>query len=142
MILVDANIMLYAEDRLSPFHNKAKQWWDAQLSGITPVCLSWPVVTAFLRIATHPRVFRHPLSIDEALNRVQSWLDQPCIRLIEPTRKHWILLRELLEKTQSVSNFVSDAHLAALSIEHGCELWSSDSDFARFPGLKWRNPLK
>ena len=142
MILVDANVLLYAEDSLSPYHDKARQWWDAQLSERSPVCLCWTVLTAFIRIGTNRRVFERPLSLKEAIHLVQSWVDQPCTRLIYPTEQHWQVLQELLEQGQAVGNLVTDAHLAALAIEHGCQLYSTDSDFARFPKLKWSNPLK
>jgi toxin-antitoxin system PIN domain toxin len=142
VILVDANVLLYAEDSLSPYHDTARAWWDAQLSGMLPVCLCWTVLTAFIRIGTNRRVFERPLSLKDAIQRVQSWIDHPCTRLIHPTERHWQVLQELLEQGQAVGNLVSDAHLAALAIEHGCQLYSTDSDFARFPKLKWRNPLK
>jgi uncharacterized protein len=142
VILVDANVLLYAEDQLSAHHGWAREWWDAQLSGVSPVCLCWPVMDAFIRIGTNPRVFEHPLSLGEALTRVQSWLDQPCTRVIHPTDRHWIVFQKLLIEGQAVANLVADAHLAALAIEHGCELISTDRDFSRFPGIKWRNPLK
>ncbi len=141
MILVDANLLLYAEDQLSPCHKAARQWWDAQLSGTTPVCLCWTILCAFIRIATNPRIFKHPLSIQESVSRVQSWMDQPCVRLIYPTERHWVILKQLLVGRQAVANLVSDAHLAALAIEHDCELFSTDVDFARFPKVKWRNPI-
>ena len=142
MILVDANVLLYAEDQLSPRHAVAREWWDAQLSGRSPVCLCWTVLEAFIRISTNPRIFGHPLSLDQALTRVQSWFDQPCARLVDPTERHWPVFQKMLVDGQAVANLVSDAHLAALAVEHGCELISTDSDFARFPGIKWRNPLK
>ena len=139
---MDANVLLYAEDSLSPYHDTAREWWDAQLSGMSPVCLCWTVLTAFIRIGTNRRVFERPLSLKDAIQRVQSWIDHPCTRLIHPTERHWQVLQELLEQGQAAGNLVSDAHLAALAIEHGCQLYSTDSDFARFPKLKWRNPLK
>ena len=142
MILVDANILLFAEDQQSPQHEAACSWWDAQLSGASPVCLSWTVLIAFIRIATNPGVFNRPLSLDQALTRVQSWMDQPCTRIVHSTERHWAVFRKLLVEGQAVANLVTDAHLAALAIEHGCELNSTDSDFSRFPGLKWKNPLK
>ena len=142
MILVDANVLLYAEDQLSPQHEAAREWWDAQLSGVSPVCLCWTVLGAFIRISTNPRVFEHPLSLDQALSRVQSWLDQPCTRIVHPTDRHWIVFQEMLIQGQAVANLVTDAHLAALASEHGCELISTDTDFSRFPGVKWRTPLK
>ena len=142
MILVDANILLYAEDELSPHHEAARAWWDAQLSGATPVCLCWTVVSAFIRISTNPRVFDSPLTLDQALSRVQSWLDQPCIRMLQPAERHWTVFSTLLKDGQATANLVTDAHLAAVALEHGCELISTDSDFSRFPGIRWRNPLR
>jgi len=142
MILVDANILLYAEDSLSPSHRVARRWWDGCLSGTEPVCLCWPVISGFVRIATNSRVFEHPLDLEDAVSRVQGWLDQPCVRLIRPSERHWPLFREMLIEAQALGNLVTDAHLAALALEHGCELCSTDGDFARFPKLKWRNPLK
>jgi uncharacterized protein len=141
LILVDANILLYAEDSLQSRHQQARAWWDGQLSGTGVVCLCWTVLSAFIRIGTNPRVFEHPLSLEQALARVQSWLDQPCTRIVRPTERHWTVFKQVLTDGQAVANIVTDAHLAALAIEHGCELASTDSDFARFPKLKWRNPL-
>ena len=142
MILVDANILLYAEDQLSPQHRAAHAWWDTQLSGALPVCLCWTVINAFIRIASNSRVFENPLSIAQAVKRVQSWLHQPCVRLIEPTDRHWTVFQQMLTDGQALGNLVTDAHLAALAIQHGCELMSTDADFARFPRVKWTNPLK
>ena len=141
MILVDANILLYAEDSLHSSHQKARMWWDSQLSGTGVVCLCWTVLSAFIRIGTNPRIFDTPLSLEQALVRVQSWLDQPCTRVVRPTERHWTVFKQVLTDGQAVANLVTDAHLAALAIEHGCELVSTDSDFARFPKLKWNNPL-
>jgi len=141
LILVDANLLLYAEDQLSPYHDAARKWWDAQLSGALPVCLAWTVLCAFIRIGTNPRVFEHPLSLGQAISRVQSWLDQPCTRLIYPAERHWLVFKEMLTGGKAVANLVMDAHLAALAIEHGCELISTDADFSRFPKLKWRTPI-
>lgn len=141
MILVDANLLLYAEDRRSPHHGAAKAWWDEQLSGTSPVCLCWTVLGAYLRIGTNPRVFERPLNLTQGISRIQSWIDQPCVRLVQPTERHWVVFQDLLREGQAVANLVTDAHLAALAIEHGCTLMSTDSDFSRFPGLRWRNPL-
>ena len=141
MILVDANILLYAEDSLHPRNQQAREWWDGRLSQTETVCLCWTVLSAFIRIGTNPRVFEHPLSLEQALARVQSWLDQPCTRVVRPTERHWTVFQQMLTDGQAIANLVTDAHLAALAIEHGCELASTDSDFARFPKLKWSNPL-
>ncbi len=142
MILVDANILLYAEDETNPLHSKAKRWWDAQLSGESPVCLCWSVVLAFIRISTNKRVFEMPLTLTQAIDRVQSWINQPCVRISEPSSEHWTLLQKMLHTGQAKGNLTTDAHLAALSVEHGCTLYSTDSDFGRFKNLKWKNPLE
>ena len=138
---MDANILLYAEDALNPLHPQARIWWDDQLSGIETVCLCWTVLSAYIRIGTNPRVFEHPLSLEQSLARIQSWVDQPCTRIIRPTDRHWVVFRQMLVAGKAVANLVTDAHLAAIAVEHGCVLASTDSDFARFPTLKWANPL-
>jgi uncharacterized protein len=112
------------------------------LSGTSPVCLCWTVLGAFIRIGTNPRVYDHPLSIDQALSRVQSWIDQPCVRIVHPTKRHWSVFRKMLLEGQATANLVTDAHLAAVALENGCELISTDSDFSRFPDIRWRNPVK
>jgi uncharacterized protein len=141
VILIDANILLYAEDGLSPLNAAARDWWDSQLSGEAPVCLCWTVINAFIRIGSNPRVFQTPLTLAEALDRVQSWLDQPCVRILVPTVHHWRIYRQMLEAGKARANLVTDAHLAALAVAHGCDLCTTDADFSRFPGLKWYNPI-
>ncbi len=142
MIFVDANILLYAEDSLSEHHEAARIWWDAQLSGSAPVCLCWPVLTAFIRIATNTRLHRRALTLKEATGRVQSWFEQPCVRIIQPTEKHWEIFRQMLHGGSATANLVSDAHLAALAVEHNCRLYSTDADFSRFSKLNWQNPIR
>jgi len=141
VILVDANILLYAEDALAEHHDAARTWWDAQLSGSGPVGLCWPVLNAFLRISTNARLHQRPLTLKEAVSRVQSWLDQPCARLAQPTDQHWTIFQHMLSSGKALGNLVTDAHLAALAVEHNCVLYSTDADFARFRGLKWKNPI-
>lgn len=141
MILVDANLLLYAEDSLSEHHEAARNWWDARLSSSDPVGLCWPVLNAFIRIATNARLHQRPLTLKEATGRVQSWLDQSCVRIIQPTEQHWVIFQQMLRSGNAVGTLVSDAHLAALAVEHNCVLHSSDADFSRFRGLKWKNPI-
>lgn len=141
MNLVDANILLYAEDSLSEHHERARTWWDESLSGSDPVALCWPVMTAFMRIGTNARLHRRALSLAEAIARVQSWLEQPCVCIVEATEQHWDIFQAMLRQGKATANLVSDAHLAALAVEHNCVLQSSDGDFARFRTLKWNNPL-
>ncbi len=142
MILVDTNILIYTEDRISQLHEEAQQWWDTQLSGESPVCLCWSILSSFVRISTNRQIFKKPLTVKQAIMRVQSWIDQPCVHLINPTESHWQIFQIMLLEGQAKANLVVDAHLAALAIEHGCILYSTDSDFSRFPKLKWKNPLK
>ncbi len=141
MILVDTNLLLYAEDSLSEHHAAARKWWDEQLSGSELVALCWPVLSAFIRIGTNVRLHRRPLTLREATERVESWLQQPCIRVIQPSDEHWPCFKQILRSGNATGNLVSDAHLAALAVEHNCILQSTDSDFARFAGLKWQNPI-
>lgn len=141
MRVLDANLLLYAVDEASPNHSVAKPWLEQQLSGAETVGFAWAVLLAFLRLSTHPRVFRAPLEGPEALDLVDSWLEQPNVTLVHPTDRHSALLHELLKPVGTAGNLVTDAHLAALSIEHGAELCSGDSDFSRFPRVRWVNPL-
>ena len=141
MILVDANLLLYAEDSLSEHHETARNWWDTQLSGSEAVALCWPVLTAFIRIGTNARLHKRPLTLKEAIERVQSWIDQPCVRIIQASEQHWELFQKMLRVGNATANLVSDARLAALAVEHNCVLHSTDTDFARFRGLKWKNPI-
>jgi toxin-antitoxin system PIN domain toxin len=142
VILIDTNILLYAEDEASTYNKKARGWLDNQLSGSSIVCLCWQVINAFIRIGTNHRVFEKPLALKEAVNRVKTWLDQPCVRIIQPTENHWTIFKEMLVSGQAAGNLVSDAHLAALAYEYGCTLFSTDTDFSRFPHVKWKNPLR
>jgi uncharacterized protein len=141
MILVDANILFYAEDSLSEHHEAARTWWDARLSGSEPVGLCWPVVNAFIRISTNARLHQRPLTLKEAIERVQSWFEQSCVSLVHPTDQHWTIFQQMLRIGNAVGNLASDAHLAALAVEHNCVLHSTDADFSRFRGLKWKNPI-
>lgn len=141
MKIPDANLLLYAVDGASPRHAAARRWLEDRLSGTETVGFAWVVLLAFLRLGTNPRVFRDPLHPREALDLIEEWLAQPCAAVVEPTDRHPAILRELLEPLGTAGNLTTDAHLAALAIEHGAELCSSDADFSRFPGLRWTDPL-
>ena len=141
MILVDVNIPIHAINRDSPHHEQLRKWWDRRLSGSDPVGLAWVVCFGFVRIMTNPRVVMPPLPVQDALEYVSSWLDQPCTRLVQPRDGHWDLAASLLRAAGTAANLTTDAHLAALAIQNGCELCTTDNDFARFPGLRWRNLL-
>ncbi len=141
MILVDANILLYAYDQSSTFHEKARLWWEDRLSEPHPVRLPWATLLAFISIGTHPRLLETPFTLAEATLHVASWLARPMVDVIAPTPRHWEILQSLLVNGQAGGNLVPDAHLAALAIEHGATLYSTDRDFTRFDGLAWINPL-
>jgi toxin-antitoxin system PIN domain toxin len=141
MILLDANLLIYAANEDAPLNRKAKTWLESVLSGQETVGFPWNVLLAFLRLTTRSGLFRHPLPIDTAFDLVASWLDQSPAAIVHPGPRHLSALRMLLLPLGTAGNLTSDAHLAAMAIEYGAELCSSDADFARFHGLRWRNPL-
>lgn len=141
MMLVDANLLLYAYDPAAREHEASRQWLEASLSGTVLVRFSWLTVWAFLRIMTNPRVFERPLTMAEAEHHVSSWLAQPVAGILEPGERHWEILRPLALDGQVSGPLVMDAALAAIAIEHGATLCTTDRDFARFPGLTWMNPI-
>jgi toxin-antitoxin system PIN domain toxin len=139
--LPDANILLYAYDRFSPYGASARRWLEEALSGPTPVAFCWPTILAFIRIATNGKAMARPLAVKDARQVVASWLEQPISTIVSPTERHWAILSGLLTFGQVSGPLVSDAHLAALAIEHGATLVTNDRDFARFPGLDVEYPL-
>ncbi|MGI9302912.1 MAG: type II toxin-antitoxin system VapC family toxin [Gammaproteobacteria bacterium] len=141
MILVDANLLIYAIDADSPHHQQARQWLETVLSGDEETGFAWIVILAFIRITTHSRIMRAPLDPARAIGFIDEWLEQPGARTVSPGEKHWPVLRNLLESSGTAANLTSDAHLAALALEHGCTIYSADHDFNRFPGLKHVNPV-
>ena len=141
MILVDANLLIYAVDADSPSHQKARRWLERVLSGTTRVGLPWIVILAFLRVTTRPGLVRNPLSPEKALAYVESWLEQPFVAPVRPGEQHWSILRNLLRSTGTAGNLLSDAHIAALALEHGYSVYSADNDFKRFPGITHNNTL-
>ena len=142
MIVVDANVLIYAVNRDAPHHEQAKAWLELALSGRDTVALPWNVLLAFVRLTTRAGLFRRPLPVATALEIVGLWLERESVTLIHPGPKHYKILRDLLLHRGTGGNLTSDAHLAALAIEYQAELASTDTDFARFPGLRWFNPVK
>ena len=141
MKVIDLNLLLYAVNRDSASHERAKAWLEGVLAGEEPVALAWTVLLGFLRLATSPRVFPRPLEADQALELVDGWLALPHVAPLVPGDEHWRILRDLIATSGTAGNLTTDAHLAALAIEHGAELCSSDGDFARFRALRWVNPI-
>ena len=141
MKLVDLNVLLYAVNRNATRHEAVRAWWEAALSDDEPIGLPWIVLLGFLRLATNAQVFFQPLTPRQAMDRVEAWVTHPKTRLVEETKEHWRILRELLEETGTAGNLTTDAHLAALAISHGAILVSCDADFGRFRHLRWENPV-
>ena len=141
MIVPDVNLLLHAHDSQSRRHEAARKWWETLMNGTGTVGLPWVALLGFIRIATNPKILDNPLDVGSACSRVRSWLNRPQTALIHPGDRHADILFELLEGTGSAGNLTTDAHLAALAIEHQAELHSTDADMARFPGLRWTNPL-
>ncbi len=141
MILIDANLLLYAYDTGSPRHEQARTWLEATLKGDEQVGISLVTLLAFVRIATSPVAFERPLSVRGAVTVVREWLDLPNVSVTEPSGRHWGMLADLAEAGQARGPMVMDAHLAALASEHGATLYTTDRDFARFPSLRSRDPL-
>lgn len=142
MTLVDANILLYAVDESARQHPRARAWLEQSLNGPSRVGLPWQSLTAFLRISTHPRALPQPLTAAEAWEYVQDWLEAPVAWVPTAGRGHQELLGRLIRDLDLRGNLVSDAALAALCLEHGLTIVSADSDFARFPGVRWLNPVQ
>lgn len=141
MILPDLNLVVYAHNLDAPHHVESRSWWEGLLNGVEPVAIPWAVTLGFVRLMTHRAVLVSPLSSTAAVAHVRSWFGQSNVEHIEPGTRHLDVLERLLSATGAVGNLTTDAHLAALAIEYQCEMHSNDPDFARFPGLRWRNPL-
>jgi hypothetical protein len=141
VILVDANLLLYAHIADLPRHDAARKWLDGRLNGTAAVGLPWASLLGFVRIASNPRVFERPRTVAQAWRQVESWLDCSPVWVPHPTERHREVVGRLLAASGMRADLVPDAHLAAMAIEHGLTLCSTDGDFARFPGLRWENPL-
>jgi hypothetical protein len=141
LILIDTNLLLYAYHPRASQHAASRAWLEATLSGNQLVRFTWLTLWGFLRIATNPRVFERPLSAPEAQGVVASWLACPCAGVLEPGDRHWQLLGDLVRDAQATGPLVMDAALAAIAVEHGATLYTTDRDFSRFAGLSFKNPL-
>lgn len=142
MIVPDINLLLYAHVSAYPRHADARTWWEATLSGEHDIGLALPVVFGFVRIATNAQVFVKPMTTDQAIARVESWLQVPLVRILQPGPRHLDIAFALLRELGTARGLTTDAQIAALAIEHQAELHSNDSDFARFPGVRWIDPLR
>ena len=142
MKVVDINLLIYATNTDTPHHLQAKKWLEAALSDDEPVGLAWIVILGFLRIISSARIMPTPLSSETAMEVIEEWLHHPMVNVIVPGERHWDILKELLAPLGTAANLTSDAHLAALAIEYGARLYSTDNDFSRFSKLRWINPIE
>ena len=140
MVVVDANVLIYAVDQTSAHHDRSRSWLDATLAGTEAVGLAWIALLAFIRIGTNASIFPTPMTTDEATAQVETWLAAPAAVIAQPTPRHASLLRGLLRATGTAGNLTTDAHLAVLALELGADVVSYDRDFARFPGVRHRLP--
>lgn len=141
MIVPDVNLLLYAHNRAAPYHDAAQAWWRDLLAREQPVGVPWAVAFGFLRLVTHPAVLSTPLTATAALDHVDRWFAHAAVQPLEPGPRHLRIVRDLFAATGVGGRLTTDTHVAALAIEHQAEVHSNDADFARFPGLRWRDPL-
>ncbi|MDR3698623.1 MAG: type II toxin-antitoxin system VapC family toxin [Candidatus Sulfopaludibacter sp.] len=142
MQVPDINILVYAYDADAPNHKGARAWWEDTLSGTHAVGMPWLVVLGFIRIMTHRRILRKPMTVTDSVKAVRTWLAHPDVQIVTPGERHAEILFDLLNHLGTAGNLTTDAHLAALAIEYDAELVSADADFSRFAGLRWFNPVK
>ena len=140
MKLVDANVLLYAVNSSALHHERSRRWLDGALSGQDTVAFAWIALLAFVRLSTKREIFPTPLTIEQAMDRVDAWLAAAPAVVVEPTPQHATVVRTLLSPLGAGGNLVSDAHLAALAVEHRCGIVSFDNDFSRFPNVRWEPP--
>lgn len=141
MIVLDANLLLYAYDPDSSHHKAARKWVEQAFSGSEIVGIPWQTAGAFLRIITNPRLPGQRVTVERAIEVVDRWMEQPNVRMLARGERHWPILRQMMGEGQARGPLLTAAQLAALTIEHGGVLHTTDRDFARFPGLRWTNPL-
>ena len=141
MILTDANLLLNAYNRDFPAHLPARRWWESVLNDRESIGLSWITILGFIRVMTNPKAMPNPMTLEAAVSAVESWLSQPNVEIVEPGPRHREILFRLLREAGAAGNLSSDAHLAAIALEQQARLASADTDFARFSGLRWFNPL-
>jgi uncharacterized protein len=142
VILVDTNLLVYARMTTLPQHAAAREWLDERLNDRPRVGLPWQSLLGFLRIATNSRIFERPDSVSAAWAQVEKWLGSPNVWIPQPAEGHQAIFGRLLAHAAGGANLIPDTHLAALAIEHGLAVCSTDGDFARFPEVKWVNPLR
>lgn len=141
MIIPDINLLVYAHNDQAPQHAKAKAWWEELLNGRTQVGLPWIAVGGFIRLMTNPKVLANPMKVEQAVGHVRAWLERAPVRILHPGERFADVFLDSLLTLGTAGNLTTDAQFAALAVEYQAELHSTDTDFQRFPGLRWRNPL-
>ncbi len=141
MIVLDANILIYSYNNGSAYHAQARAWLEKTLSGVEMVGLPWQAVSAFLRVMTNPRLPAERFTLTQAAQIVDLWLAHPNVQILTPSERYWPVFRRMVVEGKAAGPLVSDAEIAALTVEYGGVLHTADRDFARFPGLRWENPL-
>jgi uncharacterized protein len=141
VILPDVNLLVHAYNAQSPVHAAARGWWEGLMNGSRAVGLAWVGLLGFIRITTHRQILDNPLPASTACAHARAWLARPYVSILHPGDRHAEILFGLLESLGTAGNLTTDAHLAALAIEHQAELHSTDADFGRFAGVRWANPL-
>jgi toxin-antitoxin system PIN domain toxin len=141
VIIPDLNLLVYAHNDGAPFHDSAKLWWEGLVNGAERVGVPWIVIAGFVRLMTHPRVLARPVDPEDAVDRVREWFQFPHVMPINPGADHLVLFRRNVLAAGVGANLVTDSHIASLAMEYQAEVHSNDTDFSRFPGLRWRNPL-
>lgn len=142
MIIPDVNLLIYAYNPEAPDHERAREWWEASLSATRPVGLPWAVMLGYLRLMTSRSIRIDPLLPAQAIGNIRSWLERPQVVVLNPGARHLDLVEQLMDAAGASGQLTTDVHLAALAIEHQAEVFSNDSDFSRFPGLRWTDPLR
>jgi uncharacterized protein len=141
VIIPDANLILYAYDSDSPFHKVASVWWTNCLSNTEPVGLAQVILFTFLRLSTSPRIFSNPFSLEDAIREVHAWAEQPNVRILVADQDHWQQVCRLLKRAEGSGNLVTDAQLGAFALQYRGRVHTADTDFQRFPGVSWFNPI-
>jgi toxin-antitoxin system PIN domain toxin len=142
VILPDVNVLVHAHNSDSAVHATARRWWDGCLQGAEGVGLAWATLLGFVRITTNRKIVARPLAVGDVMARIHEWLELPHVHVAQPSDTHFVRLRAELERLGTAGNLTTDAHLAVLAMERGYVLYSTDTDFARFAGLRWLNPCQ
>ena len=141
MIIPDLNLLVYAHSARTELHDSSREWWEGLVNGEERVGVPWIVAAGFVRLMTHPGVLTNPAAPEQAVQRVAEWFTSPAVTPLNPGPRHLTIFGDMLKGAGVGGNLVTDAHIASLAVEYQAEVHSVDRDFARFPGLRWRNPL-